>query len=174
MKKVFIGVYGLGYERVRLYLRPGTGANTYFLPEDKGITIMEIGADEDKFRKIVTSILHEAQEMAMCRLGLAYYPSGSLNNSTANCSFMMNHEQFDECCARAGDLLSSALPDLSKAWKEWKNPNYVKLKIVCPECQSVDKKILIKKCGRENHYRCDNCGHDFMSWRGVTLKKGKK
>ncbi len=119
MKKIYLGIHEIGFERVRLYLRPGSGANTRFMPDDKGIAIIEIGADQQKFRKMVASLLHEAQEIPMNRLSLAFYPSGSLNSSTANCSFIMNHEQFDECCERAADLIVTALPKLEKAWKKW-------------------------------------------------------
>ena len=120
MKKIFVGIHDIGYERVRLYLVPGTGAATFFLPDDKGITIMHVGADQEKFRKVIHSLLHEAQEMAMCRLGLAHYPAGALNAGTANCSFVLTHEQFDECCGRAADLLDTALPALQRAWRKWK------------------------------------------------------
>jgi len=120
VKKVFVGIYDIGYERVRLYLTKGSGAGTSFLPDDKGITLMEIGADQDKYRKVVASLLHEAQEMSMCRLGLSFYPYGSLNGSTANCTFVMNHEQFDECCGRSGELIVAIGADLYHAWKKWK------------------------------------------------------
>lgn|SRR5574340_828764 len=119
MKKVFLGIHELGYERVRLYLRGGSGASTEFMPEDKGLPCMEIGADYDKFRKVVASLIHEAQETAMCRLGLSFFPAASLNTSTANCIFSMNHEQFDECCDRAADLVTTAMPVLKREWKAW-------------------------------------------------------
>lgn len=120
MKKVFVGTYEFGYEHIRLYLRSGTGAETDLMPKDKGITVIEIGADRKEWRQIVGSLLHEAQEIPMQRLGYSYSAVSNLNQSTANCVFMMTHEQFDECCHRAGDLLARALPDLARAWTAWK------------------------------------------------------
>lgn len=119
MKDKFIGIYEIGYERVRLYLRSGSGADFYFTPDDKGIPIVKIGADQDKWRKIVGSALHEAQEFAMSRLGYAYYQAQTLNSSGADYVFMLTHEQFNECCERAAEFLATALPDLEKAWKKW-------------------------------------------------------
>jgi hypothetical protein len=119
-KEIFVGTYELAYEHVRLYLRAGTGADTDLLAPDKGATIMKIGADVKEWHQLIGLALHEAQEMAMHRLGLSYHQSDGMNGSTSNCHFMMNHEQFGECCCRAGDFLSPVLPALSKAWVTWK------------------------------------------------------
>lgn len=116
---VYVGTYEIGYEYVRVYLYSGTAGNTDFLPDDKGVAIIKFGADRKVWRDFVGVILHEAMEIAMNRLGLSYYPASGMNNSTSNVMFYMNHEQFEECCRRAADFISSALPDIEKAWKAW-------------------------------------------------------
>ena len=188
MKQIYIGTYDIGYERIRLYLSSGTGAATSFLPDDKGLTEIAVGADHEKWRKVVGALLHEAQEMAMCRLGFAFYPHGSLNNGTANCVFMLNHEQFDECCMRASELLSASMYDLRKAWDKWhadkkkatkkpsaKKPKYVNYTLLCPKCKKDGKKVLIEKgkIFRENHYLCDHCGHQFLAQEPVKKPNRK-
>jgi hypothetical protein len=122
MKEVFVGTFELGYERIRLYLRPGGGAGCAFIPDDNGMPIMWIGADQEKWRHIVGSLLHECQEFAMCRIGKSFYPSGGMNTGSSNCIFVLDHEKFDECCMRSGEFVASALPTMAKAWKQWKKP----------------------------------------------------
>jgi len=119
-RELFVGTYELCFEHVRLYLQPGTGANTDLLPPDKGVATVKIGADAEKWSRVVSALLHEAMEIPITRLGYSYCTTQSMNSSTANLRFMMEHEQFDECCHRAADFLTPALPDLAKAWKKWK------------------------------------------------------
>ena len=119
-REMLVGTYELCFEHVRLYLQPGSGANTDMLPSDKGVTTIKLGADVDKWRRVVATALHEAQEISMTRLGYSYFPSQSMNGSTANCCFILNHEQFTECCERSAEFIASALPALATAWKKWK------------------------------------------------------
>ena len=121
MKQVIVGTYEMWYARFRIYLRPGTGADFDRIPDDGGLPVIRIGADAKHWRRVVASLVHEAQEISMQDLGLSFQPFPSLSDGSANYTFVMNHEQFNECCCRAGDLLSSALPDLAKAWKKWKS-----------------------------------------------------
>jgi len=105
------------------------------------------------YRRVVSSIIHEAQEMSMCRLGLSFYPYGSVNNSTANCKFILDHEQFDECCGRTGELIAAIGADLYHAWKAWQLPRAKKpitgLKHPSPNDYPNDKDF--KKAIREFH-----------------------
>jgi len=121
-KDIFVGTYELCFEHIRLYLQSGSGANTDLLPSDKGVSIVKIGADVEKWSRVLSALIHEAQEISMTRLGYSYYPAQSMSNSTANFRFMMDHEQFDECCHRTADFLTPALPDLARAWKKWNAP----------------------------------------------------
>lgn len=119
MSDIYVGTYETGYEYVRIYLMAGTGATTDLLVPDKGVTVIKIGADQSEWHRAVSALVHEAQEMAMHRLNLSYSPNEGMNNSTANIMFVLDHEQFHECCCRTGDLLASSLPDLAVAWKKW-------------------------------------------------------
>jgi hypothetical protein len=119
LKRVFVGTFELGYARIKLYLRPGTGADFDYLTPDGGLPAIQIGADATHWRRIVGALIHETQEISMQDMGLSFQPCPSLSDGSANYTFVMNHEQFNECCCRSGDFVSSALPALLKAWEKW-------------------------------------------------------
>jgi len=119
VKQIFIGTYEFGYSWVRLYLREGTGADGDCFPKDKGIQTFHIGADKKRWRDILANLLHEAQEACMHELGFAYNHNRQINNSSADFLFVLTHEQFNECCCRAGELIALCQSDLHTAWKKW-------------------------------------------------------
>lgn len=61
-REIYVGTYELCFEHIRLYLQPGTGANTDMLPPDKGVATVKIGADVEKWSRVVSALLHEASE----------------------------------------------------------------------------------------------------------------
>lgn len=126
--KQFIGTYSMCAQRVRVYSMKGTGAHAEFLPKDKGVTIMEIGLDHKHWSDVLGSLLHEAQESAMYLLGHSYQHYGYMSNGTADFVFMLTHEQFNECCLRAADLIAECQTDLHSAWKKWKAPKKIRNK----------------------------------------------
>ena len=123
MKEVYVGTYEMGAHPVRLYVASGTGAHTEFMPKDKLSMTMTIGMNHKHWRHVLGSLLHEAQESGMYNLGLSYQNYGWLNNQTSSFMFMMTHEQFEECCCRAADLISNCQVDLHAAWQKWQKHN---------------------------------------------------
>lgn len=117
MKPQVIGNYEIGYEYVQLVLRDGVGAEFYRLSEDITIPTIVVGADDDKWREIVALLLHESFEFVADRLGCRYYPTNDIANNGAAHSFLLDHQQFSDCCAKVADFVAVALPDLQKAWK---------------------------------------------------------
>ncbi len=116
MKPQVIGDYEIGYECVRLLLRDGVGAEFYLLPDDVVIPTILVGADEPDWKRIVAMLLHESFELISCRLGCRFYPSSDMANNTAAYVFVLNHQQFADCCAKVADFLAAAMPDVKKAW----------------------------------------------------------
>ena len=116
MKPQIIGDYEIGYEYVRLVLRDGTGADFYRLSDDVTIPTIVVGADEANWTRVVTRLLHESFELVLDRLGCRFYPSGDLAENAAAWVFMLDHQQFADCCAKVADFVAVALPDLKKAW----------------------------------------------------------
>ena len=117
MKSQVVGEYEIGYECVRLVLRDGEGAEFELLPGGGGISAITIGCDDANWSHMVARLLHESFEFVSSRLGCRYYPSGDIANNSAAYVFMLNHQQFADCCAKVADFASIALPDFQKAWR---------------------------------------------------------
>jgi len=128
MKQVFVGCYHIGYDQVDLYLREGTGADTYFTPEKGRLPRMKIGADTDNQRDVVASAVHESFEYVADRTLARFARWNTVRDTSENSYIFMDHIHFDNICAKVGDFLSECLPDLSRAWKEWKKPKPKKRK----------------------------------------------
>lgn len=79
---------------------------------------MKLGADGD-WKDMINKLLHESMEFFMEKIQCRFYPCNDLAHNSAAYVFVMNHQQFADCCAKAGELLSTSLPDLATAWKAW-------------------------------------------------------
>jgi hypothetical protein len=128
MKEKFVGIYELGFARVKVFLREGTGANTSFFPKGNGIAEIRIGADRQQWGEVVGSLLHESQETCLSNMSCEYVPFQAIRRSTSNTTLFMTHEQFDESCARSGEFIAACLPALSLAWEHWNKSKIVKKK----------------------------------------------
>ena len=121
-----IGTYSFGFEDCQLVLRNGTGGEFYNCPGRGEVPRIKIGADEKEWKDVVGVLLHEAMEFSMNRLGCRYEDSYDLGRDMSAYLFVMRHQTFSDCCARAGDFVSSCLPDLSAAWSKWRRPRQPK------------------------------------------------
>ena len=117
MKPQIIGDYEIGYEYVHLVLRDGLGAEFCRISDDVTIPTITIGADDADWQHIIDRLLHESFELISDRLGCRLYPSGNLARNSAAYVFVLDHQQFADCCAKVAEFLAAALPDLAKAWK---------------------------------------------------------
>ena len=120
MNQKIVGVYSLGFEDIELVLREGTGGEFYNCPGKGQIPRIKIGADVNQWKEIVSVFLHEAFEFTYNRLGCRYSDSYDMGNDSASYLFIASHIKFSDACARVGEGVATALPDLSIAWKKWK------------------------------------------------------
>ena len=128
MKQKVVGTYDIGYEQCQLVIREGTGAEFYFLPEKGSVPRIKIGADQDKFDKVIKSLLHEAFEFSYCRMHGRFLPSEDMSNNHARYMFCFDHNQFSESCAVVAEFITAAIPDLKTAWEKWKKGPKKKVK----------------------------------------------
>lgn len=122
MKQKVVGTYRLGDDSVQLVLREGTGGDFWFQPGDIHYCRMKIGAD-DEWQRVLTAILHEAEEAAAARICCRFTPDDEWGRDNASYVFLLRHEQFSDVCARAGIFLAECLSDVTKAWKAWRQTN---------------------------------------------------
>lgn len=114
MKSRVVGTYEFGYELVELVLREGDSGEFCTLPSR-----ITLGADRD-WAVTVAVLLHEVFEFAVFRAGARYCPTGRVSpTSYADYLFVLDHETFHACCAKAGEFLTAAMPDLKKAHEKW-------------------------------------------------------
>lgn len=119
LKQVIVGVYSFGYEDIELVLREGDGGEFYNCPGKGEIPRIKIGADSKQWRDILSIFLHEAFEFTFNRLGCRYSDSYDMGNDSASYLFVASHIKFSDACARVGEGIATALPDLSRAWVKW-------------------------------------------------------
>lgn len=122
VKQKIVGIYYAGFEQFELVLREGDGAEFYAVPEhgENKIPRIKIGADQGKWDDVIAVLLHEVQELIIFRLRGRYSPSDGISIDHAAYLFILTHPEFSELCKRTAEFISDALPDLAKAWKEWK------------------------------------------------------
>lgn len=81
-----------------------------------GIARIVVGIDED-WPMVVSTIAHEAVELACAEMGLRFRPSPDYSGDSGAYLFMMDHAQFSEAIARASYFLSAVLPKLASVFK---------------------------------------------------------
>lgn len=79
---------------------------------------IQIGLDHPHWEFVLGVLLHEALETATLQTGTRWTPSPDYANSSASYLFAMNHEQFADVVARAGQFLSGAIPALKKVYDQ--------------------------------------------------------
>lgn len=122
MREVFVGTYEMGYQRVRLILRDGTGADWRSLSEDGGLPWIKVGADPRKWVEIFRSLMHESLEASAFSCHCRYYQNNDVSDGNDMYLMVMDHGQFGEVSARAAEFISACQNDLSQAWKAWHKP----------------------------------------------------
>lgn len=116
-KPTVIGVFWLGHTRVRLEYDPSLGGGFFALGKDNRIIVGN--ADYD-WADMVSTVLHEATEMAMAIRCLRYQHSGKLNGDSADYIFMFDHCQFGRVCSDVAVFIAEALPKLEIVFKKGK------------------------------------------------------
>ena len=122
MKQIIVGTYTCGPEQLKLVLTQENGGSLVSLPGRGEVPRLTVGAYRS-WTAVVSVLLHEVMEFTMLRersrfsLTPDYYPGNH-----ADYLFVMDHQQFDRCVARAADFLAQALPDLATAHKLWHKP----------------------------------------------------
>lgn len=123
MKQKVIGTYYIGRDEVELVLREGHGGEFYISPEKGKIPRIKVGAEYKEWRSIVDIVLHESLEYVMDKMYLRYEATHLSTRDMAGYSFIFNHCQLSEICARVSDFMTEALPALEKEWKKWERKN---------------------------------------------------
>jgi hypothetical protein len=123
LKQVVVGHYNLGPESVQLVIREGTGGEFYANPGKGECARIKLGVDGGQWADVVCTLLHETMEMAMTRICCRFAPAPDYGQDHAGYLFVMNHPQFSEASARVGVFITSALPDLSRAYSKWRKTN---------------------------------------------------
>ena len=123
MKQKIVGSYYVGSESVQLVLRRGDGGEFYNTPEKGSVPRIKVGADEQDWIMVRTSLLHEITELMMDRLKCRFLPTNDFSNSHSAYLFVIDHTNFSDVCYRVSEFLDVAIPDTKKAWKKWNKKN---------------------------------------------------
>lgn len=118
MKERLIGVYKNGSENVELAVHESNGGHFYSVPEDGGLSRITIGMDYQRWHDVVSTLLHEAIEMQLMRVGARFNPNPDYSRDSANWMFVMNHSQHSEVCARVAIFVTKCLPALATCWRK--------------------------------------------------------
>lgn len=118
MKQKVVGIYDAGFDQWELVVREGAGGEFHTRPEKGLAPRIKVGIDQD-WQSAVTTLTHEALELAFQKVHVRFLPASHYSNSSASYLFVMSHEQFAEASAWAAEFLCSSLPDMAKAYKKW-------------------------------------------------------
>lgn len=118
--KMKIGVYDLGYERVELFAREGSGGNFEAVPKDSHLPVIEIGMDEEDFGIMFAVLAHEALEFSATRHQVRYTLTGSVAKDNGEYTFVIPHTIFSDVVACASEFLLASQKPLQQAWTKWK------------------------------------------------------
>lgn len=120
MKQVKIGTYAGRFSEIDIYLREGTGGEFYTYPEAGRLPRIKIGAySKSQWAEVVKVALHELMELHLLQVGARYSPNPDSSADSGNYLFVHNHTQFSEAIADTAYVLTSLLPDMTKAWKKF-------------------------------------------------------
>jgi hypothetical protein len=121
MKLKKVGTYNAGNIKFTVFLCPGIDGEGKIDP-----TIVKVhhelwlGADVDNWHEMVDTLLHEVGECLRAIFRYRYVLDSDYANLKRDCTFILNHNQYSDLCAREGMFLAECLPDLADAWKLWK------------------------------------------------------
>ena len=115
-----VGAWRLGPVSVSLYLRQGINAEFTTGRNEGECPRITLGADYEYWHEIVNCLLHESMEMTYTLLDVRYVSSLDYASDNGHNFFAMDHTKMSEACGWVGGYLAFALPELSKAWKQWR------------------------------------------------------
>jgi hypothetical protein len=116
MKDKKIGSYWLGMGYVDLYVYNGKGGHFNTGPESGALPRITIGID-DSLPYILEAILHEAMELTMLQMDTRFYPDSAIVQNCGHYVFHLDHNAFQECCARVSRFMEKCRRDLLRAVK---------------------------------------------------------
>jgi hypothetical protein len=111
---VLVGHYDFGLHRVRLYADYTNNGGVDFAGES-GLVEITVGVGSDWGRTVGT-LLHEAMEKASMEVFGRYRPAPDDAWTSDSYVFIMDHAQYSQCCARAGDFMAQCLPELARVF----------------------------------------------------------
>lgn len=118
-----LGVYPMGFEYVDVYVDYHDSGGWFDLnpsPKAHGtITIGFLGYRRYVWRDVIGIFLHETAEYLHARLRTRFYPSEESARSAGGYIFVADHAQFTELCGRQAEIVTAALPDLSRAFRKY-------------------------------------------------------
>lgn len=121
MKQKIIDSYILCGGYVQVVLREGTGGEFYSAPEHGHVPRIKVGTEYGAWPEVVAVLIHEALEYVLVIKGRRFEPCSDLAKDHSSYLFLLNHSQFSDACAELAAFLTVCLPDVAKAWKDWKS-----------------------------------------------------
>lgn len=114
-KKFLLYPYQIGYRKCNVNLDPTSSSGSFTLmAEGSGDLEITVGLRSPSFGDCCGVLLHEIQEAILTDLRLRYCPDQFVRASDSY-YFFMNHNEFSEVCARAGEVMSFIIPDMRVA-----------------------------------------------------------
>jgi len=118
MEQVYFGVYSLNNINVDVYLLPNeSGGEFYFSPDKVSLPRIKIGLNFKDWDDVVAVAIHESMEFLLTQKGFRFRQSGRFTNDHADFTFIYNHADFTELCARQAFFLVSLIPKLANAFE---------------------------------------------------------
>ena len=99
-----LGLFKLGYRYVRVYANEQMHGGAFsFNPPDTEHSSIEVGINyiQSEWSHIVAILWHEALEFVMAEMQVRFSQDSSYANNAAEYLFVMDHQKFAECVARA-------------------------------------------------------------------------
>jgi hypothetical protein len=129
MKQKLVGTYWLDDFCVRLFLREGEDGAEFDTCPKKGETMrLRIGADYTRFDYVTGLLMHETLEALLAMGNHRFQCSSNRSWSGDRYIFHLDHAQFAEIAAKAGEFFHDCFADFKKAWYSWKRDSTKKPK----------------------------------------------
>ena len=119
MKRVKVGVFACGYEKITLYAREGHGGDFETIDDEHINPVFTIGMDVERFRYAWFALHHEAFEFCCTRAGARYVKTGELARDNGAYHFAMDHTLMSDISSKTADLMLEAGSKMREAYSEW-------------------------------------------------------
>lgn len=112
-----VGTYQLGFQWVDLWVDPsGDSEGSFdFLTDEKRNGRLTVGIANKDYGDALGTLLHEAIEVMADDMQVRFRHSNSYTQSSDMYTFIMDHSQFTELCARAGSFVRQCQVDFMVA-----------------------------------------------------------